>query len=281
MASPQKEHGYTPIANEILEQICKVKLNGTQLRIIMAIWRFTYGFSRNEHEMSIGFLAKAIDADKIYTSKELAKLIDKNIISVVANPNGYHSRWLRFNKNYDEWKGSGLSDCTLSKKTTVVELDNYPIVEKDNYPIVEKDNYPIVEKDNQDKQVLKQSIKQVYRAFFESIWNLYPNKKGKSKVNKESIEELYELGFEKVRECIERYKAEKPDWQQWQHGSTFFNGGYLDYLKCDDVKVEIKQIECEKPQVDLTEDEIDALMEKEYALLTEDEKKLKEQLLKM
>ena len=78
MASPQKEHGYTPIANEILEQICKVKLNGTQLRIIMAIWRFTYGFSRNEHEMSIGFLAKAIDADKIYTSKELAKLIDKN-----------------------------------------------------------------------------------------------------------------------------------------------------------------------------------------------------------
>ena len=53
----------------------------------------------------------------------------------------------------------------------------------------------------------------------------------------------------------------------------FFNGGYLDYLKCDDVKVEIKQIECEKPQVDLTEDEIDALMEKEYALLTEDEKK--------
>ena len=23
----------------------------------------------------------------------------------------------------------------------------------------------------------------------------------------------------------------KPDWQEWQYGSTFFNGGYKDYLQ--------------------------------------------------
>ena len=30
--------------------------------------------------------------------------------------------------------------------------------------------------------------------------------------------------------CIERYKSSKEHWKEWQHGSTFFNSGYVDYL---------------------------------------------------
>ena len=68
-------------------------------------------------------------------------------------------------------------------------------------------------------------------SFFESVWKLYPEKKGKSKVSQKTKQALYELGYEKVKECIDRYVNDKPDWKQYQHGSTFFNGGYLDYLE--------------------------------------------------
>lgn len=71
--------------------------------------------------------------------------------------------------------------------------------------------------------------KEEYNAFFEKVWKEYPNKKGKGKVSDTKKKELYKLGEELLR-AIERYKSDKPDWQNWQNGSTFFNSGYLDYL---------------------------------------------------
>ena len=34
------------------------------------------------------------------------------------------------------------------------------------------------------------------------------------------------------------YYKRGPDWQQWQNGSTFFNGGYLDYLTDNNAKTD-------------------------------------------
>jgi hypothetical protein len=66
--------------------------------------------------------------------------------------------------------------------------------------------------------------------FFESLWILYPFKRGKGKIKAAKKKELYKLGYEVIKKCIERYKASKEDWREWQHGSTFFNSGYVDYL---------------------------------------------------
>jgi hypothetical protein len=66
--------------------------------------------------------------------------------------------------------------------------------------------------------------------FFESVWKLYPNKMGKNKVSKKSKKELIKVGFDKIRMAIERYSSIKPEWQSYQNGSTFFNGGYTDFL---------------------------------------------------
>lgn len=99
---PQLEDGYTRIANELMEQVPKFKFNGTQLRIIIVIWRFTYGFKRKDHEFSVSFLAEAIDASRSQVDRELTALIDRNVVQVM----GYgstRSRILQFNKNYEEW----------------------------------------------------------------------------------------------------------------------------------------------------------------------------------
>jgi phage replication O-like protein O len=103
MANPQTEQGYTRIANEILEHISKTDLNGTQLRIVLVIWRFTYGFRRKEHELSLAFLSEALNTRKSHIDKELNALIDRKIISVVG-VGSRRGRILKFNKNYEEWQ---------------------------------------------------------------------------------------------------------------------------------------------------------------------------------
>ncbi|WNF33815.1 conserved phage C-terminal domain-containing protein [Aeribacillus composti] len=118
MANPQVEHGHTRIANEILDQIMKLNLNGTQFRIVMAVWRYTYGFQRKEHEMSLNFIAKAIDASRTQVNRELSVLIDRKIIKSDSGPKGV--RILSFNKNYDEWEHCTLNRAQYSNSRTEV-----------------------------------------------------------------------------------------------------------------------------------------------------------------
>jgi phage replication O-like protein O len=103
MASPQTKNGYTKVANEILETISKTDLNGTQLRIVLVVWRYTYGFGRKQHELSLAFLSEALDTRKSHVDKELTALIDRKIISVVG-VGSRRGRVLSFNKNYEEWQ---------------------------------------------------------------------------------------------------------------------------------------------------------------------------------
>lgn len=70
-------------------------------------------------------------------------------------------------------------------------------------------------------------------AFYESIWKMYPLKKGKGQVSKTKKKVLQRIGYEQIKRCIERYVADlKATGKEkyMQHGSTFFNSGYVDYL---------------------------------------------------
>lgn len=70
-------------------------------------------------------------------------------------------------------------------------------------------------------------------ALFESLWKMYPNKKGKAQVSDKDKQKLLEIGLEEMTRAIERYKSElekDKDWRKPQNGSTFFHSGYIDYL---------------------------------------------------
>lgn len=102
MASPQLKNGHTRIANEIFDHIMKTNLNGTQFRLVLAIWRYTYGFQRKTNEMSISFLAKVVNVNRTQLNRELVTLIDRNIISVIGI-GSKGARIMGFNKDYKEW----------------------------------------------------------------------------------------------------------------------------------------------------------------------------------
>lgn len=213
MANPQKENGFTPISNEILEQIALVQLNGTQRRIIDVIWRYTYGFNRKDHALSESFIAKATGIHKKQVQRELNELVDMKFILVVKDASFSSSRVLKFNKDYDSWQVTKKIPGNLKDTHTGSFLDTHTGSE-------------LVTQERK----LKKNTKEIYSAFFESIWTLYPCKKGKGQVRDSQKSKLYKIGIEELSRCIERYKSIKPNWQQYQNGSTFFNSGYIDYL---------------------------------------------------
>lgn len=117
-------------------------------------------------------------------------------------------------------------------------IENRPIENRpvENRPTNNKsiNNKSINNKDN--KQCASDNAPKVSKAaideFFESIWKLYPSKKGKGQISDSKKKVLYDIGYEEMSRTIERYKAglAKDEWRKPQNGSTFFNSGYIDYL---------------------------------------------------
>ena len=92
----------------------------------------------------------------------------------------------------------------------------------------------------------KDSIDILCANFFEQIWQMYPNKRGKAQVSASKKQCLHDIGLEEMTRAINRYKkdlANEP-WRKPQNGSTFFNSGYVDYL---DANYEDKPIQTAKP----------------------------------
>lgn len=127
MRGPQLEDGFTRIANEILEVVSKVKLNGTQFKILLTIWRYTYGFNRKSSEFSLNFLSEATNSNKQQVKRELDRLIEDKVIIVVKEANFNTSRELSFNKNYSEWKAEGIQSIKID---TVSKLEYSTVSEK-------------------------------------------------------------------------------------------------------------------------------------------------------
>jgi hypothetical protein len=99
--------------------------------------------------------------------------------------------------------------------------------------VSEEDIEKEIDKEIDKKNSAKQPSKADVNAFFESIWELYPVKKGKASVSDTKRKALYKIGYEAMEKAIDRYLAElKKDasWRKPQNGSTFFNSGYVDYL---------------------------------------------------
>lgn len=85
---------------------------------------------------------------------------------------------------------------------------------------------------SEHKQECKNERMKEIDILFDSLWQLYPNKKGKGQVSAARKKAVYRVGYDEMKRAIDRYKKdlEKDKWRKPQNGSTFFNSGYIDYL---------------------------------------------------
>lgn len=149
----QLEDGYTKIANEILKQLARIKLNGTQYKILLVVLRYTYGFNRKQHELSRSFLAKATCTDKDRVGKEINKLIKMKILTVQKEATFSASRIIGFNKYFEQWEG-WEPEKEEEKTTPVCEKDhspkNTPVGESAHTPVCELAYSPVCESAHQE-----------------------------------------------------------------------------------------------------------------------------------
>lgn len=205
MADVQKENGYTAIAHELLEAICNSGFTATEMKVILAVARYTYGFHKIEAEISLGTIADFIKyKDRAGISRAVTRLMRMKVIQL-AGKNG-QARVLKLNKDYDLWETSCCQNdnCCRNDNSTVAKMT---------------------------------TPKPDFSAEFESLWKLYPRKKGKSSVTKKAMKELQQAGFETVKKAIENYKEEirknRTEERYILHGSTFFNGRWRDYIESE------------------------------------------------
>lgn len=117
---------------------------------------------------------------------------------------------------------------TNTLNTNILNTNTYKLYNNNNIYRSSSQNHNHVCDKNTDDDI---------NEFFESVWSLYPKKTNKSQIRKATKKRLYKIGFNLIARCIERYKEELEangtDYQYIKAGSTFFNGGYEDYLDDD------------------------------------------------
>ena len=119
MASPQKENGYVPIANEIFEALCRTRIPGEARQVLDVIIRKTYGWGKREDMISLSQFVEATGIKTPNVCRGLNLLYSMNLIikkdnGVIEKDNAKGATY-SFQKDFEKWKPLSKK-ITLSKK---------------------------------------------------------------------------------------------------------------------------------------------------------------------
>ena len=145
MANPQIKNGYTRIANELLEAICRLDISGNEMRILLYIIRRTYGFNTSYAEIPLSDISCAVGMRREHIQKALKKLSGKKIIEV-RTYGGSKSQTISVIKDYQKWSVETCATCLLPKSATVAKNGNTTVAEIGNTTVAEIGNSTYKEK---------------------------------------------------------------------------------------------------------------------------------------
>lgn len=170
---------------------------------------------------------------------------NKGSLELNVNP----STWYKHLKALERME---MIELESNNKMTVVNIVNWGLYQGSETEEEQQSNNKRTTKEQQsntNKNVKNEKNIEI-EDFFEEVWSLYPNKRGKGQVSDSKKREVFKVG-EEFKRCISRYKQYVKDERKkgfedlkYQNGSTFFNSGYIDYL---DENVEVKEIKKRPP----------------------------------
>lgn len=133
---PQCEDGYTKLANELLEALCRTRIPGEPMQIFLTILRKTYGFGKKSDKIPLSQFVEATGITKTHVSRAIAKLVEMNIIitqngnSITQNGNGSIVTY-EINKHYSTWNLLPKK-VTLPKKVITVTQNGNGVTQNGN-----------------------------------------------------------------------------------------------------------------------------------------------------
>ena len=225
MANPQKENGFTAIANEIMDALMKYRIPGECEQVLKCVLRMTYGWNRKEVQISNNQISKMTGLKRQNVIRSIHWLESKLILRRIKTDSN-RIKVLKFNKNFDEWESFNKKQCRIKSdaKSRIKSDSKPPIV-----PIIVKTNKTISE--------------------FLFFWEKYPLKKAKkkaeeiwlnlSKRNKLPPIDKILLAIDnqiKEKEILLKNKKFCPE---WKHPTTWLNQGcWDDVCQSKDEKIE-------------------------------------------
>jgi phage replication O-like protein O len=222
--SAQLEDGYTRIANEILEKIITYDLSGQELRLIIFIFRKTYGFSKCEDFLSLSQMMEATGLSKTRCSQVINKLQLRNSVTVTENRNGLVKKY-KFNKDFATWVGVTENCNRYGKTQSTVTLFRNPPLRK---TVTTKET---ITKESITKENIALAVNN-YSEDFLKFYNLYPLKKEKAGAYKAWCKLN---GKRPSTEIILTAIQNQIDWRNnpnnndfippWKHPATWLNKG--------------------------------------------------------
>ena len=103
MKKPEYREGYTNISNDLMDNICKRPLNGTDKRVITCIFRYTAGVGRKSCKLSGSSIAKWGKCDLSSVKRALKKLQDMKVIIRINPEITGKTAELIINEDYKCW----------------------------------------------------------------------------------------------------------------------------------------------------------------------------------
>ncbi|RKU03371.1 hypothetical protein C7H84_09540 [Burkholderia sp. Nafp2/4-1b] len=274
--SPQCEQGYTRIANELLEAITLAPFTQNQYKVILTVWRMTYGFNKRADQLSLSQIVARTGLEKAQASRAVSQLIEMHVLLA---DDGRHARMLSLNKVYSQWAsevrvtlpswGSEkprddvtepmAEGCenhnfgavqTLSKgcenhNLGVVELTTKGC-ESHNSRVVEFTTTKDIPKRHNQKTTPKENLLRTLGARFEIFWTAYPKKKSKATAEK-AFAKLNpdEQLFDDLMAGLERAKT-SAQWRNPQfipYAATWLRaGGWMDEVQTEYSDAELAMI---------------------------------------
>jgi len=202
MASPQKENGYTSIANDIVEALAMTYLSSYESQILFAILRKTYGWNKKDDWISGSQLAEMTGIKKGHVSRTLKKLILRNMITK-------NDGVLSFQKDYDLWqklpKQVTIQRVELPKQVTgVTQTGNKKLPKQ----VTTKDNKDTIQKTpsfNKGKKGKRNEGEEIKDKYSESV---YLTKK-QYEILKEKFGNKLDSKIEALNDYIKGYGKER------------------------------------------------------------------------
>lgn len=121
MASPQTEDGYTKIANEIMDALCRIRIPGEEMQVLNAILRKTYGWQKCEDAIALSQFVEMTGMNKPHIIQSIKGLLLKKVIIVTEKGNS-SAKVYKFNKDYDKW--IPLPKKVMLPKTVISVTEN-------------------------------------------------------------------------------------------------------------------------------------------------------------
>lgn len=132
MASPQKEHGYTAIANEIIEALARTRIPGESRQVLDVVIRLTYGWNRKARHITYREFTERTGLQARHVFRALRSLQAHGLVERTAD--GYrlqkdYEKWLPYSKNGVPKKGADTTPKVEQSDTPILEQSPTPEME--------------------------------------------------------------------------------------------------------------------------------------------------------